>query len=121
MVENVSLQGNAAVLLVSQARLVNRVCASDKLLNKLSYHSFACHKMLLISLQWILSIAVCALRCLNGGQCVTPGICRCMPGYFGTRCQEGEGYTKFIARHPSLVSLDLPLTVTLPHPRRKCV
>ncbi|XP_073411549.1 wnt inhibitory factor 1 isoform X2 [Dendrobates tinctorius] len=34
--------------------------------------------------------ALCMPRCLNGGLCVTPGLCICPPGYYGTNCDKAN-------------------------------
>lgn len=33
--------------------------------------------------------AVCQPACANGGVCVAPGVCRCVPGFHGEACQQG--------------------------------
>lgn len=35
--------------------------------------------------------AVCQPACTNGGVCVAPGVCRCVPGFHGEACQQGKG------------------------------
>ncbi|RXM32363.1 Wnt inhibitory factor 1 [Acipenser ruthenus] len=34
--------------------------------------------------------ALCAPRCLNGGLCVSPGVCICPPGYYGINCDKAN-------------------------------
>ena len=33
-------------------------------------------------------LAVCPQGCINGGRCVSPGVCECRKGFVGTSCQE---------------------------------
>lgn len=35
--------------------------------------------------------ALCSSRCLNGGMCMSPGVCICPPGYYGASCEKGMG------------------------------
>ncbi|KAK4831842.1 hypothetical protein QYF61_019600 [Mycteria americana] len=32
--------------------------------------------------------ALCAPRCMNGGLCITPGLCICPPGFYGINCDK---------------------------------
>jgi hypothetical protein len=34
--------------------------------------------------------AVCTRLCLNGGSCVKPDVCVCLPGYTGKQCETGK-------------------------------
>uniref|UniRef100_A0A8C2F8W6 Wnt inhibitory factor 1 n=1 Tax=Cyprinus carpio TaxID=7962 RepID=A0A8C2F8W6_CYPCA len=34
--------------------------------------------------------ALCSPRCLNGGLCMSPGVCICPPGYFGPSCERAN-------------------------------
>uniref|UniRef100_A0A8D0H7G0 Wnt inhibitory factor 1 n=1 Tax=Sphenodon punctatus TaxID=8508 RepID=A0A8D0H7G0_SPHPU len=34
--------------------------------------------------------ALCAPRCMNGGLCVTPGLCICPPGFYGISCDKAN-------------------------------
>lgn len=36
----------------------------------------------------ILFTAVCSQTCLNGGQCVAPGVCACRVGFIGASCEQ---------------------------------
>ena len=33
-------------------------------------------------------VAVCEQTCVNGGECVSPGTCRCRVGYVGASCEK---------------------------------
>ena len=37
----------------------------------------------------LLNLAVCHPSCMNGGTCVRPGVCECIPGRSGDHCQNG--------------------------------
>nr|XP_033815556.1 wnt inhibitory factor 1 isoform X2 [Geotrypetes seraphini] len=34
--------------------------------------------------------ALCTPQCMNGGLCVTPGLCICPPGFYGTNCNKAN-------------------------------
>ncbi|XP_069485851.1 wnt inhibitory factor 1 isoform X2 [Ambystoma mexicanum] len=34
--------------------------------------------------------ALCTPRCMNGGLCVSPGLCICPPGYYGANCDKAN-------------------------------
>uniref|UniRef100_A0A8V0YE64 Wnt inhibitory factor 1 n=1 Tax=Gallus gallus TaxID=9031 RepID=A0A8V0YE64_CHICK len=34
--------------------------------------------------------ALCAPRCMNGGLCITPGLCICPPGFYGINCDKAN-------------------------------
>lgn len=46
---------------------------------------------MLMHIQRVSSIcaAVCTPDCQNGGACVAPGICNCLEGWIGGRCEGG--------------------------------
>jgi hypothetical protein len=69
--------------------------------------------------------AICALPCLNGGICSSPGKCTCPDDYQGSRCQKGN-----ILRHLKVKDIELifiyfnfPPAVCKPKCRRggKCI
>ena len=37
-----------------------------------------------------LRIAICPRKCENGGSCVAPHTCSCLPGFTGDNCQTGK-------------------------------
>lgn len=39
-------------------------------------------------------LAVCNPRCQNG-KCTAPNVCKCNPGFQGTRCEQGNNFMCF--------------------------
>lgn len=42
-----------------------------------------------VQISYLLNLAVCHPSCMNGGTCVRPGVCECIPGRSGDHCQNG--------------------------------
>ena len=42
-----------------------------------------------VELPTLASIPRCIPECQNGGTCISPGVCACVAGWRGVRCQEG--------------------------------
>lgn len=38
---------------------------------------------------------VCNRHCENGGECVSPDVCKCKPGWYGPICNSGERFHHF--------------------------
>jgi hypothetical protein len=39
----------------------------------------------------------CMVKCLNGGTCIGPHICSCLPGFAGLRCEINVGEFNYVA------------------------
>ena len=54
-----------------------------------------CGRSALVKVKSYFFIARCNVRCLNGGKCIPPGKCRCLPGYGGPTCEQGKPVQMF--------------------------
>lgn len=59
---------------------------------------------------YLYDAAVCSQPCLNGGECVRPGVCHCRKGYVGGSCESDldECASDLHNCQPSAVCINMP-------------
>ena len=58
------------------------------IINKLLFFTTAGVKFYRNVVWWAVVVAICSPQCMNGGQCVSPNFCLCLPGTHGTACEK---------------------------------
>lgn len=63
-----------------------------KIYNSQTFHFCACYKYFFDRSKHFNNnsyvVAVCDQTCVNGGECLSPGSCRCRVGYVGASCEK---------------------------------